>query len=117
MHEWGLARDLVEDVLAAARVSGAARVSKVRVRIGSMSGVSTEAFQFAFEAASSDTIIRPGALEIHEVVARSRCAACGRIFEDRDGYESCPGCGGIAKTCVEGKELVAESIGVEDDDV
>jgi hydrogenase nickel incorporation protein HypA/HybF len=117
MHEWGLARDLVENVIATARDSGASSVSKVRVRIGTMSGVSIEAFQFAFEAAIPDTIIRPDALEIVEVGARSRCDACGGEFEDRDGYARCPACGGFAKRCVTGRELVVDSIAVEDDDV
>lgn len=116
MHEYGLACDLVRRLAEEGRKRGAERVTHVRLKVGSLSGVSAEALRFGFEVAARDTIVAPDALEIVPVPARARCGACGRAFEDLDGFAPCPACGAIEKEVVDGTGLVAESFTMETPD-
>lgn len=117
MHEWGLAVGLVRVLQEEAWKSGAARIKEVRLRLGSLSGVSPEAFRFGFQAAARGTVIDPDALVIEEVTARSRCQDCGMVFDDRDGTAFCPNCGSVWKELVEGREMVTESFVMEEANV
>lgn len=117
MHEWGIACDLVRRVEDEGRSRGARRITVVKVRIGSLSGVVAEALRFGFEAAASGTIVLPDALACEAVAAEAVCTDCARRFSDPDGLELCPGCGSAAKRTVTGTEMEMVSFTMEADDV
>lgn len=117
MHEWGLANDLVRHLESEGRSRGADRILRVKLRIGSLSGVSVEAFRFAFEAAAAPSIVATDALEIEEVAGESACRSCGAGFADPDGLALCPVCGEANKTPTRGREMDTVSFEMEIDDV
>ena len=113
MHEWGLACELVRQLEDHMETRGAESIEKVRVRIGSLSCVSPDAFRFAFDAASSGTSINPNVLEIRREVASSECLDCGFTFEDARGQSLCPRCESVAKVSTCGTDLILESLTLE----
>ncbi len=117
MHEWSLATEFVRNLEREGNERGAARITKVKLRIGSLSGVSIEAFRFAFEAAVPGTSIAPEALEIEEIPAAFACRSCGFQFADAGGFDPCPSCGSIEKECLRGTEMETVSFMMEESDV
>lgn len=110
-----IAMELVETAASAAERSGARRVNRVRVRVGAFSGVVSDALDFAFDVAASDTLLDGATLEIEEVPLVIFCAACGD--EKKPGRLDglvCPDCGTISDTIRAGRELELVDIEVED---
>jgi hydrogenase nickel incorporation protein HypA/HybF len=101
MHELGIANGIVE--YCADRANGA-RVWRVRVEIGRLSGVAPEALQFCFDVCAKDTVVEGAALEIIAIPGRARCCDCGEEFEIRSFIESCA-CGSRNPRVVAGEGL------------
>lgn len=117
MHEWGLACQLVDRIAEEGRTRGADRITRVRVRVGSLSGVVPEALTFGFEAAAKGTIIATDALLCEEIPAEAVCNACKTRYPDPDGLDLCPSCHSADKKIVAGTEMETVSFAMERDDV
>jgi len=111
VHEAAIAQSLLEIVKEQALLHGARRVSRVRVRVGALSGVVPEALTFAFEAMSKGGIAEGAVLEVEEVPSRIRCEDCG-VFEGTP-FLVCPNCGKLAEL-LSGRELEIISMEIED---
>ena len=117
MHEWGLACDLIRRIDREGRQRGARRITRVKVRIGSLSGVVADALKFGFTAAAEGTLVAVDALECEEIPAEAVCHDCSTRFPDAEGLELCPGCGSASKETVTGTEMETVSFTMEADDV
>jgi len=113
MHEYGLAKDLLEAADREVRRLGGGVVSRLRVEIGELAGVSPEAFAAALEVAARDTPFEGAAIEFVHVPGRLRCEACGvqgsrTDLDLRDPSPSgpwvCPRCGYLL-VAIEGRSL------------
>ncbi len=125
MHEYSVAHGLLEALLAhlhAHPVGGHVRV--VHVRKGELVILSAEALGEAWKILSEGTALAGSQLELETVSTKVRCAACeyegpaGRLCPDEAWHAqfpllSCPRCGARVEV-VEGKELVAVSLSVDD---
>lgn len=112
MHELGIAQQLLETTLDAARREGAARVDVVRVRIGALSGVVEEALRFAFESLIDGTPAAGARLEVELVPVRCYCGRCDAEFAAAPLDYVCPGCGEPSGEVRSGRELNLVSIEV-----
>jgi hydrogenase nickel incorporation protein HypA/HybF len=108
MHELAIAESVVETVTT--RI-GRRRVAEVRLRIGKLSGVSTDSLRFCFELAVRGTTLDGAQLDIEEPSGLAHCADCGREFPLTDLSLLCP-CGSADVTVVEGNELRIMSVEV-----
>ena len=63
MHEQALMRDLMEKITAEASAEGAARVARIRVRLGALSHLTEDHFREHFEDASRGTVADGAAVE------------------------------------------------------
>ncbi len=100
----------MESALAAigqqAAAHGAARVSRIVLRIGALSGVDVEALRFAYDALAPGTLAADAVLEIHRVPARAHCAQCDTDFGATSGYIlTCPRCRAFSSDIRAGREL------------
>jgi hydrogenase nickel incorporation protein HypA/HybF len=104
VHEMALAGGVVQLVEDAARTHGFARVRVVRLEIGRLAAVESEALRFCFEGA---------ALEIALVPGTAWCLPCASSIELPGLGEACPLCGGFQLKVTGGNEMRVKDLEVE----
>ena len=60
MHEWGITRDLVDEVVRQARQNMIRRVSRVEVKLGRKSHLTDRALRLCFKALTKDELLLAG---------------------------------------------------------
>lgn len=93
MHEMSLAESIIQIVEENARANGGTRVTAVRLEIGTLAGVETEALRFCFDAVTRGTLAEGAALEIESLPAKALCFDCGATVEIADRLDPCSACG------------------------
>ncbi|MCS7305255.1 MAG: hydrogenase maturation nickel metallochaperone HypA [Thermoguttaceae bacterium] len=115
MHELALVEALIEEVQTQLQKAGCqGRVVKLRVQIGRFSGVSVEAFRFAFEMSRPGTLVAEADLEILQPPAECLCQSCGYRSQVEELVLGCPHCGSLEIHLEGSQELVLESIELEE---
>ena len=94
MHEMALCRSIVEIVADHARRHDAARVTVVRLELGSLSCAEPEALRFCFEAVARGSVAEGARLEVLVRPARAWCWDCAAEVEIVARIDDCPRCGG-----------------------
>jgi len=112
MHEVSLMEEAVRVAVEAARESGGSRILKLRLRIGTMSGVVPEAMRFAFDVVCRDTMATGATLEIETVPATSWCGVCESEFSQADFLNECPTCHNLSGELRRGRELEIAAVEV-----
>ena len=113
MHELSIAQALIE---AAGEAAGAARVTRVRVRVGALSGVAPEALRFSFDVAAAGTACEGAELEIDCIELAVRCPVCRQEKVPAEPYLLiCPDCGSSAPR-LRGRELELVELELVDHD-
>jgi hydrogenase nickel incorporation protein HypA/HybF len=110
MHELSIAESLVEQLTDLARREGAARVARVELRIGALSGVDPEALAFAFPVAADGTIAEGAELAARLVPARATCRACGAETESDSCFAVCARCASPDLTFQGGRDLTLYAV-------
>ena len=113
MHELSLVASVFEVLEEKAREHGAARVTKVVLDVGIMSGAVPDLLESAFEAYKRGTLAAGARLEIAVVPAKVRCPDCGGETVREDADFSCAACGSRRVEIVAGRELRVEKIELE----
>jgi hydrogenase nickel incorporation protein HypA/HybF len=113
MHELSIAQSLLKIVEDESKKHGVSQVTKVHVRIGTLSAIVPEALAFSFNTISEKTIAEGAGLDIEVIPARGRCQGCNINFEVGGFLFFCPKCGGVAGEIVSGKELEVTYIEAE----
>ena len=97
----------------AATSAGAARILKIRLRLGSLSGVVEESLRFAFDVVSHETKAAGATLEIEHVPAACWCETCRAEFECADFFNECPRCHNFSGDLRRGRELDIAAVELE----
>jgi hydrogenase nickel incorporation protein HypA/HybF len=117
MHEVSIVEALVEQVESEVRRAGhAGRVVRLSVGIGRLSGVNADSFRFAFEMIAPDTSLAGARLEIDLRPAFCRCSVCDALTPIEDLVPQCPACGSPQIRFEGGRELMLDSIEIEEED-
>lgn len=95
-----------------ARSAGATRIHGLRLRVGRLSGVVTDALEFAFAALRPGTPAADARLEIETVPATMWCAQCRAEFESPEFLCECPTCGRPSGELRRGREMELVSLEV-----
>ncbi len=115
MHELAIAEALIEQVGAELERAGQrGAVKRLDVAVGRLSGVHCDCLRFAFELLSPGTAAAGAELLIRQPPAISRCSQCGAASEITELVIDCPQCGSPAIVIEEGRELLLESIEIDD---
>jgi hydrogenase nickel incorporation protein HypA/HybF len=115
VHEWSIVESLLARAADEARARPRAKVMKLHVKIGELSGVERDLLSAAFETFRARTPCAEATLEIEPVAAAWRCRSCGREIEPGRRLR-CDACGSPARL-VQGDEIVLERIEMEVPDV
>ena len=114
MHELGIAASVLQEARQEAQRHPGARLRKVKVRVGDLSGVNPEALSFSFEVLVRDAGLEPLELEIETCPRRQRCLVCRQTFPVAEYDLRCPGCGTAETEFAGGDELELASLEMED---
>jgi hydrogenase nickel incorporation protein HypA/HybF len=110
MHELAITESVVEQI--SQRV-GDARVIRVALQIGKLSGVVCESVRFCFEVCAQGTPLAGARLEIDETPGRARCRECGAGLEVEDLLTLCR-CGSANLEFLSGQELKIREVEIAD---
>ena len=113
MHEVSVAQSVVDLVEKEAKAAEAILVTSVELDIGSLSGVETEALEFAWEMVVKDTLLARAELQINYITARARCKECSSEFDSDNYFTPCPSCGSFSFDVYQGRELQVKSFNIE----
>ena len=108
MHELAIAESVVQTVT---HKLPDAKVTRVHLEIGALSGVVPDSIRFCFDLATEGTGLAGARLEITEPPARCRCRACGAEFRPDSPVVLCP-CGSPDVAVLAGEELKIVSVQV-----
>lgn len=107
MHEFSLADDLLRLARDEARKAGVARLDRIIVRVGGVSGVNIEALEFAFGfLREQDEITITAELVVERVPGRGRCSKCGLEVELESYFLYCPECKTPTVEITQGREFL-----------
>lgn len=101
MHELSITQSIVSTVVERMRE---ARICRVRVEVGKLSGIVPDSLQFCFEMASAGTTLEGARLEIIEPPGKGRCRDCGAEFETVEPLPLCD-CGSADVELLTGQQL------------
>ena len=105
MHELSMAQSVLETLHAELERRPGARLQKVGLRVGELSGVNAEALNFSFGILVQGTELEQVKLEIESSPRRHRCPGCNTVFTVANYDIGCPCCGASRTECVGGQEL------------
>lgn len=113
MHEFSIAQSLLNIVLEEAQRHGAARVSRVHVKVGAFSNVVVDSLRFSFDMIKEDTPAAEAELEVEEVPLRGLCRDCGAELNMSQPVFECPHCHSSEVEFTQGQELYIDYIEAE----
>jgi hydrogenase nickel incorporation protein HypA/HybF len=113
MHEMALAESILNIVEETARRQGATRVTEVRLEIGELANVESEALQFGLEAALRGSLAEGAHVECLIIPGQGLCLTCGKTVSLAALYDPCPQCDGYPVRPTGGQELRVKDIMVE----
>lgn len=113
MHEMAIAQGILDIVVQEASQNGADRITRIKLRIGEMTGIQPDALTFCFEALAAETPARAAELEIEIVPLVAECQSCGQQFGVERYRFFCPACSSADVKTLSGRELQVEHLEVE----
>jgi len=113
MHEFSMAIQIVETVTEQAKQRGASSVLSLEIEIGTLSGVVSEALDFALQEAIKNSLLETAEIKLIEVQAQAICKRCDHAFLLDDFFGVCTQCQSMEYEMVAGKELKIKSFRVD----
>ena len=116
MHEVSIVQALIEQVDQEVTQAGhPGRVVSLDLTIGRLSGVHPDSIRFAFELLTPSTFLEGAVLRIEEPQAVCCCKTCGVQTPIDELILECPRCGSVEVSIEGGRDLVLQSIELEDE--
>ncbi len=112
MHEFSIASNILETALEA-RDGGKVQIRHMDIKVGQLSSVVIQSLEMCMEAVLEDKGMQDVEVEITEVPARAICE-CGAEYEPQDVFCECPECGSFERDIIDGRQVILDSIEVED---
>ena len=110
MHEYAIAREIINMAGRHAEQNGAVKVVKINLVSGEYSGYVAENIALYFDIIAENTICEGAELSIKKIKPKLRCEKCEYIFEREPFSFKCPVCGGEGWPDGLGDEFYIESI-------
>ncbi len=110
MHELAITQSVVEQITQ--RV-GDAKVTRVALQVGRLSGVVCDSVRFCFEVCAQGTGLEGARLEINETPGHARCRECAASFDVVDLLALCR-CGSADLEYLAGQELKIREVEITD---
>jgi hydrogenase nickel incorporation protein HypA/HybF len=105
MHEMSLCEGIRQVVEDQARQHTIKAVKRIRLEIGSFSGVEKPALEFAFDVVMRGSVAEGATLEMIDLPGRAMCYDCMKEVGIDQRLDPCPDCGGGRLMPVSGDEM------------
>lgn len=113
MHELSICQALVGQLRELAREQRAARIIRVVVQIGPLSGVEPELLRHAYPVASAGSPAADATLVLETLPVRVHCETCGADSAAAVNRLLCGACGDYRTRLISGDELLLASVELE----
>lgn len=113
MHELSVCQALIRQLDAIARDEQAARITRVVVHIGPLSGVEAQLLRQAYPIASAGSPAADAELVLESLPIRVRCEHCGAETEAKANRLVCGACGDYHTRLIGGDELLLTQVELE----
>lgn len=110
MHEFAICESLLTQAARIAAENGAARVERITVSIGPLSGVEACLLERAFTLAREAAGFPTAELEIETPSVKVDCTSCGAQSEATANRLVCAACGDWRVSVVSGAEMILKSV-------
>ncbi len=108
MHELSITASVVETIT---ERMGEAKVVRVALEIGKLSGVVVDSVRFCFDLVTAGTTVQGARLEVIEIPGLARCSRCDCEVDMPNLLAICP-CGEIELEVLSGEELRIKEVEV-----
>ena len=105
MHELSIAEGIAEVVERTAEKNAIDAISSVRVSIGELAGVDTDALLFAWQSVASAGLLKGASLQIERTAGEAWCTDCEKTVPLKAYGDACPACGGYHLIATAGTEM------------
>jgi len=113
MHEMGIAQNILEISVEAARKEGASKVIRINLIAGELRGIVPMQLTFCFGIVAKDTMADGAYLDVEEVPVAGHCKNCNSDFSVQEYEYVCPKCGSPNIELTGGTELRIKDIEIE----
>ena len=113
MHEMSLCESIMQIIEQQAEREMFSRVTRVRLEIGRLACVESQAMQFSFEVVTRGTLAEGARLEIVWLPGHAWCMTCAMMIEVDRRFDTCRICGGQPVPSQGGDELRVKDLEVE----
>ena len=113
MHEFSLARSIVETALAETRKQDGKRIDTLNVKLSNLSHITPDNLEFCLTAAATGTIAEKTKIKIETFDPTVSCQDCGHTFTFRKSEPFCPECRSKKLKMVDVSEAFLESLEVD----
>ena len=114
MHEYSIAQNMIRIVRDKVDNGVLSRVTKVKVKVGELSGVVPDALEFSFKIIAEDSKMKKAQLKIDFIPVKAKCKNCKKEFRLDSPSFVCPDCLSSNLDILSGDELFLESIEIEE---
>jgi hydrogenase nickel incorporation protein HypA/HybF len=105
MHEYSIVQSLLDICEQNASQHPEAKVEKITVAIGALSGVEPQLLQTAYDTFKEGTCCDKAMMTIEHVPIEIECKGCDTTYKPEALMMICPSCGSDQTTLIHGKEL------------
>lgn len=113
MHELSLVDSIVSDISGLAQKESFRKVNRLRLEIGSLSGVVPESIEFCFSELSRGSPLDGAELILKKVSLKVRCESCATESEPEIYDIQCHQCNSRDVTIIAGKDFKIIDLEVE----
>ncbi len=114
MHELSIVREMMEVLVKTAKEKEAFSVSKVKLKMSSLSGFDSDDVEFSFEMVKKEyPLIQNAVLDLEILPGMVKCQNCGYELEVEELPNICPKCESLELVPLEPMGLVLESYQME----
>jgi hydrogenase nickel incorporation protein HypA/HybF len=113
MHEFALAEDIVKTIQSKV-TADLKRVSNIYIEVGAFSGVVIDSLEFGLKIIMKEKNNDMVGINIIQVRTLARCE-CGREYEIKNIFESCPDCQSLTRKIISGTDVVIQSVEIREE--
>lgn len=110
MHELSIVNALIELCEKNAKIHSANKITKVHVKIGSLSGIEPHFFKITFDTFKEKTICDSATLILDMDELKVACFECGATSKIENNEIVCPICKSIEVKVIEGEDMILQSL-------